>query len=117
VVVVRTGAGAESRPAPDRTRLAVTREYLRACARPTPRPPRWLTSAFDARQPIRVARVLVRLTLTAAQDVRWIASRIRSAGFEIDQLLPMGGPTVECVRRRAGRPGGFFMDGLDQGSR
>ncbi len=80
-------------PAPDRSPLAVEREYLRAVRTADRRGrPRWLATPFDARQAIRVGEgVLVRLTLTATKDLRHVAIEDPvPAGFEIDQVLPDG---------------------------
>lgn len=106
-------------PAPDRSRLTVTREYLRAVRTADRRGrPRWLTSAIDAKQPLRVGEgVVVRLTLTAAKDLRWIALEDPvPAGFEIDQLLPEGveRPWNTHGESRDGQAA-FFLDTLGSG--
>lgn len=80
-------------PATDATRLAVQREYLRATRIADRRGrPRWLTSEFDARQPLAVGEaVLVRLTFTAHRALsHLLIEDPRPAGFEVDALLPEG---------------------------
>jgi uncharacterized protein YfaS (alpha-2-macroglobulin family) len=80
-------------PAPDRTRLQVTREYLRAVRTADLRGrPRWLSTPLDPARPLRVGEgVLVRLTFTAPRDLRWVAVQDPvPGGFEIDQVLPDG---------------------------
>ncbi|MCE9626582.1 MAG: hypothetical protein K8R56_01550, partial [Candidatus Eisenbacteria bacterium] len=107
-------------PAPDRTRLTVTREYLRAVRTADRRGrPRWLSTPLDPQQPLRVGEgVLVRLTLSAPKDLRWLAiTDPVPGGFEIDAILPEG---VERPWNVSGevRDGeaAFFMDSLPQGS-
>ena len=107
-------------PAPDVRRLAVKREYLRAVRTADRRGrPRWLTTALDDQQPLRVGEgVLVRLTLTAPRELRWLA--IEDAvpgGFEIDQVLPEGvdRPWNTAAEARDGMAV-FFLDSMGAGT-
>ena len=107
-------------PAPDKSRLSVSREYLRAVRTADRRGrPRWLTTAIDDKQPLRVGEgVLVRLTLSASKDLRWLA--IEDAvpgGFEIDQIMPEGvdRPWNAHGEARDGSAA-FFLDQLGEGT-
>lgn len=80
-------------PTPDRSRVQVTREYLRAVRTADLRGrPRWLSTPLDPSRPLRVGEgVLVRLTLTAPRELRWLAVQDPvPGGFEIDQVMPDG---------------------------
>ncbi len=107
-------------PAPDRTRLTLTREYLRAVRTADRRGrPRWLSTPLDPQQPLRVGEgVLVRLTLTAPKELRWLAvTDPVPGGFEIDAVLPEGVERPWNVYGEA-RDGeaAFYMDALSEGS-
>lgn len=106
-------------PAPDRSRLSLTREYLRAVRTADRRGrPRWLTTALEPQQPLRVGEgVIVRLTLEAARELRWLAvTDPVPGGFEIDAVLAEGVERPWSVFGEA-RDGeaAFFMDRVPEG--
>lgn len=106
-------------PAVTESRLAVKREFLRA-ARTTDRRgrPQWLVSPLDPAQPLRVGEaVMVRLTLSAPKNVRWImVEDPRPSGFELDPLETVGleRPWNAHAESRDDRTV-FFVDELQSG--
>jgi len=99
--------------------LAVTRTYLHA-ERTTDRRgrPRWLATGLAPGESVRIGEaVLVRITVAAARDLRYImVEDPRIAGFEIDQLLPDGAewPYGTHAEERDDRAV-FFVENLRQG--
>lgn len=106
-------------PASPDAGLAIRREYLRA-ERTTDRRgrPRVLATALAPGEPLRVGEtMMVRLTLTAREDLRYLVIEDpRIAGFEIDGLLPEGAewPYGTHAEERDDRAV-FFVERLDAG--
>ncbi len=100
-------------------RLTVTREFLRA-ERTTDRRgrPRYLVTPIAAGEKLAIGDpVMVRLTLQASRDLRWIMIEDpRPAGFEVSELLPQGAewPYGTHAEQRDDR-NLFFIDDLEQG--
>jgi uncharacterized protein YfaS (alpha-2-macroglobulin family) len=100
-------------------RLSLTREFLRA-ERTTDRRgrPRYLATPIATGEKIRIGEpVMVRLTLKAARDLRWLMIEDpRPAGFEVSELLPQGTewPYGTHAEQRDDR-NLFFLEDLEQG--
>lgn len=100
-------------------RLTVAREYLRAERTADRRGrPRYLATPIEPGDKIRIGEpVLVRLTLKADRDLRWILIEDpRPSGFEVSELQPQGTewPWDMHAEQRDDR-NLFFVDRLDQG--
>jgi len=103
----------------DEKRLGVTREYFHAERTADRRGrARWLVTAVDPAQGFRIGEsVLVRLTLRAARRLdHLIIEDPRPAGFEVDDLLPVGAehPWDAHAEARDTRAV-FFLTGVGEG--
>jgi uncharacterized protein YfaS (alpha-2-macroglobulin family) len=100
-------------------RLIVTREFFRAERTADRRGrPRYLATPITAGEGVRIGDpVMVRLTLKADRDLRWIMIEDpRPSGFEVSELLPQGTewPWGTHAEQRDDR-NLFFVDQLEKG--
>ncbi|HEU4941054.1 MAG TPA: alpha-2-macroglobulin family protein, partial [Candidatus Eisenbacteria bacterium] len=100
-------------------RLVVTREFFRAERTADRRGrPRYLATPIAAGERVHIGEpVMVRLTLKADRDLRWIMIEDpRPSGFEVSELLPQGTewPWGTHAEQRDDR-NVFFLDQLEKG--
>ena len=100
-------------------RLIVTREFFRTELTADRRGrPRYLATPIAAGEGVRIGEpVMVRLTLKADRDLRWIMIEDpRPSGFEVSELLPQGTewPWGTHAEQRDDR-NVFFLDQLEKG--